>query len=117
MEASDVPADRERFLAIVKRASRLARERYDAQLVVMLWDLPAQPDDDAAWIETQLRASAIPVLRLSSVFPHVDAALLSSPQWSIQGDGHPTAYTYRQLAPVLMRFLRDNGVDLAPAGN
>jgi hypothetical protein len=104
--------DRTRFLAIVKDASAIAQQKYQSNLVVILWDSTRADDSteqDVKWIEAKLLDNNIPTLTLSKTVKerHFDS-------WIIERDGHPDPRAYREVAKTLISWLQQNPGLLAP---
>ena len=108
-----VAQDRDRFLAIVKRADEITAEKYNSRLIVLLWDILGAEmssfeqkaswfEQDATWIEENLRENGILVLRLSKVVKEPEFV-----HWFIPRDGHPDRRAYRYVAQKLLEFIRD----------
>jgi len=90
--------DRGRYISIVRKMNLLAKERYNAEFIVVLWDEDLEKfqvglRQDADWIDRELRDSGIPVLRLQG--------------WDrfLTRDGHPDADGNRLAARELLAFM------------
>jgi hypothetical protein len=94
--------DRTRFLEIVKASNVIAQQKYQSRFVVILWDI-FKPSQDYNWIEAKLVENNIPTLRLSSEIKQADFK-----NWIIKRDGHPNPRAYREVAQMLLSWLKQN---------
>jgi hypothetical protein len=96
------------FLALVRKADGLFRERYGAPFVVVLWDDFGPDQED---VVTGLRALGVRVFTGEEVFPAFDAKTHYLPHYR-----HPSAQANRELARFLLERLPN--IDAAkPAAN
>jgi hypothetical protein len=106
--------DRTRFLDIVKTANDIAQQKYQSRLFVILWDVGTTENSAAEninWIKAKLRENDIPTLSLSSE--------VNDPEfknWIIRRDGHPNPQAYREVANVLLTWLKKNSA-VAPSAS
>ena len=101
------------FGAMVQQAQQLARARYGAGFVVLLWDEPILRDAGdpararrrAAAVEriaAEMTRRGVRFWRVSALIPHYAAHMAA---YVIPGSGHPSALLNRRLAAALSRRL------------
>jgi len=95
------------FVALIARLQQLAREKFDAPLIVVFsWPDEASKDsygsssDFLVTVLNRLRKLGIPLLSVDNLTHKINVSLLLIPH-----DGHPTAYTYELIAGELKRRL------------
>ncbi|MBI3198903.1 MAG: hypothetical protein HYZ40_15635 [Rhodospirillales bacterium] len=95
------------FVALMVRLQQLAREKFDAPLIVV-YSWPDETSKDSygtssAFLVTvldRLRKLGIPLLSVDNLTRKIDVSQLLIPH-----DGHPTAFTYELIAAELKRRL------------
>ena len=102
-DANTLKGDRLRFVEILKAANVIAHQKYDSSLVVILWDVgeTGSARENFDWIEATLLENKIPMLRLSNAIKEPDFK-----NWIIRRDGHPSPRAYREVAKVLITWLK-----------
>ena len=99
--ASDSEADRQRFIAILLKARKLAQQKYHAPFLILFWDAALADDvkKNAEWIARKLRENKFATLRLSTVRG------LGNPDSYIPVDYHPNGKGNMLLARAVNSFL------------
>ena len=90
------------YVALVKRAGEVAREKYQAKFIVIFWDDP--PDQLGAQIMALFDKVKISYVRLSTVLPDLRR---DYGKYTLSDDGHPSALADRLIAQYLARHLDD----------
>ena len=87
------------YVAILEKASRLLREKYNASLTVLLWP-------DVEYLESELQQCGIATLRARAMLPDWDSTrgevYFIDPKW----ERHPNARAARELAEGLAAYFR-----------
>ena len=91
-----------RVIEIVKAANVIAHQRYGSPFVVILWDV-GFASQVFNWIEAKLLENKIPTLKLSNAIKEADFK-----NWLTRRDGHPNPREYREVAQVLLSWLKKN---------
>ena len=100
--AAERDADRARLAAILMKSRKLLRERYNTELVIVLWDtIPSNGEADAAWIAAKLEEERFPLLRISEALPELRAE-----SYYLAGDGHPRGAAYELVAKALLPMVQ-----------
>ncbi len=90
------------YVALVKRAGDVAREKYQAKFVVVFWDDPGS--HEAADIMAAFDKEKISYVRVSTMLPdfqHDDG------KYRLSGDGHPNALADHLIGQYLAQHLDD----------
>jgi hypothetical protein len=101
-DANTLKRDRMRVIEIVKAANVIAHQRYGSPFVVILWDV-GFASQVFNWIEAKLLENKIPTLKLSNAIKEADFK-----NWLTRRDGHPNPREYREIAQVLLSWLKKN---------
>jgi hypothetical protein len=92
------------FVAMLEEARRLARERYDANFIVLLWDLPTTINrgmvDTVEEMVRQMNSAGIDYIPVSRILGQ------NRPDFEIPGDGHPSRLANAKIAAYLAGALR-----------
>jgi hypothetical protein len=90
------------YVALVKRAGQVARERYRAKFIVIFWDDPG--DQLGAEIMAAFDEAKISYVRVSSMLPDFQQ---DDRKYRLSGDGHPNAQADHLIGQYLARHLDD----------
>jgi hypothetical protein len=99
--APDSEADRQRFLAIILKARKIAQEKYHAPFLLLLWNAFLQENvrSNAEWLAQRLKENQLATLELSTV-PGLENA-----DSYIPVDFHPNGNGNTLLAHAVISFL------------
>ena len=97
----DSEADRQRFLAIILKARKIAQEKYHAPFLLLLWNAFLQENvrSNAEWLAQRLKENQLATLELSTV-PGLENA-----DSYIPVDFHPNGNGNTLLAHAVISFL------------
>ena len=98
-------ADRKRVLAILLAARKQAAEKYQAPLLVVLWDIRENNGSHAEWFAQRLEENRIPTFRVSKVLPQ-----LASNEYVVNFpfDTHPNGKANTLVAKAIVPFIASN---------
>jgi hypothetical protein len=89
--------DVERYVRVLERSAKLAREAFGSGFLVVYWDEDTEVSNR---IVERLRETALPVLFVSEIIPREDWPILT-----LRGDPHPSPEAYRRVAAGLAELL------------
>jgi hypothetical protein len=88
------------YAALLKASQRLFERRYGGQFVVIIWP---DPQASPAPFAQLLRSHQIPHITIDDLIP---ALTKDRSPYFLNGDGHPSAKAYREIADALLKHWR-----------